>query len=142
MLVGTSRRSVRGITLIELMITVAIVGILTAIAYPNYRQYVLRGNRTEAKTAMMQASQDLEKCFTRYGRYNHDDCLAFGRLRAGVNSAGDRYQLSFAAVDDPTVEYSIQAQPRAAQAQDVCGTLTLDQTGRRGDSINDAAKCW
>jgi type IV pilus assembly protein PilE len=134
-----------GMSLIELMIVVAIVGILSAIAYPNYRQYVIRGNRTDAKTAMMQAAQGLEKCFTRFGRYNSDDCTAYSDLdaEAGVRSPNGKYQLTLALVTDPEVEFSIEAAPLDAQTSDTkCGTLSLDQTGRRGANGTDPTTCW
>ena len=67
-----------GITLLELMIVVTIVGILAAIAYPSYRQQVIRSTRTEAKVALQQSAQALEKCFTRYMAYNHASCPADG----------------------------------------------------------------
>lgn len=139
------RHKQMGMSLIELMIVVAIVGILSAIAYPNYRQYVIRGNRTDAKTAMMQAAQGLEKCFTRFGRYNSVDCTAYGALRAagGVRSPNGKYQLTLAVVADPEVEFSIQAAPLEGQVADTkCGTLSLDQTGRRGASGSQPLTCW
>ncbi|MFC4312107.1 type IV pilin protein [Steroidobacter flavus] len=134
-----------GMSLIELMIVVAIVGILAAIAYPSYRQYVVRGNRTEAKTAIMQASQAMEKCFTRFGVYNSAQCATYNNLRAaaGVVTEGGRYRLTFAQIND--VQFTIQAAPLGAQATDdrACGTLTLDQTNQRAASATtDTKKCW
>jgi type IV pilus assembly protein PilE len=138
-----NRLKQRGFTLIELMIVVAIIGILSAIAYPSYRQYVMRGNRTEAKTALMQASQALEKCFTRFGRYDSDQCTAYGNLVAGMNTETGKYRVTLGEVADPAVEFLLSAAPQAGQAQDTtCGTLTMDQTNRRGSAAADVTKCW
>ena len=58
-----------GFTLIELMITVAIIAILAGIAYPSYLSQVRRSNRTEARTALLQAQVAQEKFFLQYNRY-------------------------------------------------------------------------
>ena len=63
-------RKQRGVTLMELMTVVAIIGILTSIAYPSYRAQVRRSNRTEARVALEQTAGALEKCYTRYMAYN------------------------------------------------------------------------
>lgn len=133
-----------GLTLIELMVVMVIVGILAAIAYPSYREYVMRGNRTEAKTAMMQAAQALEKCFTRFGAYDNGNCTTYNQLNAAAGRLTDtgKYLLSFEDVDD--VSFVIQAVPQDGQAQDTdCGTLKLDQTGKREAKEGaDVSKCW
>lgn len=135
-----------GMTLIELMIVVAIIGILSAIAYPSYRQYVMRSNRTEAKTAMMQASQALEKCFTRFGVYNNGNCTPFVSMNVlaanGPVTETGKYRLSFSLIND--VEYTIQAVPQDGQAQDTkCGTLSIDQSNRRtASATTDTKVCW
>jgi type IV pilus assembly protein PilE len=130
-----------GMTLIELMIVVAIVGILAAIAYPSYREYVIRGNRTEAKTAMMQASQALEKCFTRFGAYNNAGCAAANEIGAedGKLTETGKYRLSFADIDDTT--FTLRATPQGGQTRDTCGNLQLDQAGRR-EAGADVRTCW
>jgi type IV pilus assembly protein PilE len=142
MLVGTSRRHARGITLLELMIVVAIVGILSAIAYPNYRQHVLRGNRTEAKAAMMQAAQALEKCFTRFGAYNNASCVEHTRVNAGRLTETGKYLLSFQAPATATT-FTLQAVPQSGQVADTaCGTLTIDQANTRSATGSNPTRCW
>jgi type IV pilus assembly protein PilE len=136
------RRKQLGITLIELMVVVLIVGILSAIAYPSYRQSVLKSNRTEAKVAMMQMAQALEKCFTRFGEYNNPGCATFASVPAdGRPTEGGNYRLSFAAIDD--VSFTIRATPQGGQAADtVCGNLQLDQSGKRESGARDLKTCW
>src|SRR6185369_10407130 len=63
-------RRQRGVTLMELMVVMVIIGILAAIAYPSYRAQVRRSNRTEARVALEQTAGALEKCYTRYMAYN------------------------------------------------------------------------
>ena len=54
----------KGFTLIEVMIVVAIIGILSAIAYPSYTEYIARGHRADARAGLLQAQQWLERAAT------------------------------------------------------------------------------
>ena len=125
----------KGITLIELMVVVVIVAILAAVAYPSYRQQVMRTHRTDAKVALEQASQAMERCFTR--AHSYADCDA-----PAPASPNLRYAIAF--VGNPTTTtYRLAATPQGAQADDICGTLTLDHRGARGQAENaTAAQCW
>ena len=62
-------RRMRGITLLELMIVVVIVGILTAIAYPNYREFAARAKRTEAMALLLEIATNQERFYLQYNRY-------------------------------------------------------------------------
>jgi type IV pilus assembly protein PilE len=66
----------RGFTLIEVMIVVAIIGVLASIAIPSYQQYVMRGNRAEAKNALLALAQRLEQNYTLSGSYATDQAAA------------------------------------------------------------------
>ena len=138
------RRKNSGVTLVELMITVGIVGILAAIAYPSYQRQVMRGGRADGKAELMEASQELEKCYTRFGRYNDANCLTYTTLNTtGRSSERGRYTVRLAAGTTRNA-YSLQAAPQNGQANDsLCGTLTLDQTGQRGFAAGGTlAECW
>jgi type IV pilus assembly protein PilE len=130
----------RGFTLIELMTVVAIVGILAAIAYPNYMEYVRKGKRTDAKTALLETTQTLERCFTQYSAYNNANCpVANGGT---VNSAEGLYTVG---VVSAATTYTLTATPVAgrAQAGDAkCATLTLTHLGVKGATGTAAAECW
>lgn len=139
------RHRMSGVTLIELMIVMVIVGILTAIAYPSYRQQVLKSGRVEAKRTLMEAAQSLEKCFTRFGVYNstNANCPALTNLRVGgVASEEGRYLVTTNVLTATT--YTLQAIPQGEQADDLkCGTLTLDSVNTRDKSGTDTIRnCW
>lgn len=138
------RRRQVGITLVELLVTVGIVGILAAIAYPSYRQYALRGNRTEAKAELMEVAQELEKCYTRFGSYISADCNTYKDLTDGTPrpSEGRRYLISVDPGRTTRDTYFLLATPQEGQAQDSCGILTLDEIGTRGSETPDDARCW
>jgi len=135
-------RTARGFTLIELMIAIAILAIILGIAIPSYTQYVLKSGRAEAKGLLLNASQTLERCYTRYSAYNDDDCP----LQPGDTpmSTNDKYQL---AVEADAQTFTLTADPKGSQTNDTdCGGFTLDHTGRRGAKGGfDASvidECW
>ncbi len=140
-----SRTQSAGMTLVELLIAVAIVGILAAIAYPSYQAQVRRSARTDAKAELLEAAQDLEKCFTRYGAYNSPNCNAYTRINTNNRlSENGKYRITFQNVQDPAIEYTMQASLVFGQPPDPeCGFLTLDQSGQRNSSGNAPMnRCW
>jgi type IV pilus assembly protein PilE len=128
-----------GVTLIELLLVVSIVGILAAIAYPNYRAHVMRATRTEAKVALQQSAQALEKCFTRYMSYMDANCPSNATLNR--TTADGHYAISVARTANT---FTLTAAPAAGQVGDTeCGSFLLDEVGRQtitGTGV--ATTCW
>lgn len=131
-----------GITLIELMIVVAIVGILAAIAYPSYQNHVLRSNRVTASACLVELAQFMERTYTQNMRYNPDG-FSFPTLGCQIDTA-NRYD--YALTNHAARSYTVSAAPHGPQSGDDCGTLTLTQSGQKGAAGGSVPatvqKCW
>ena len=127
----------KGFTLIELMIVVAIVGIISSIAFTMYRDNVIASKRTEGRSALQQAAGTLEKCRSLYGSYNHANCNY-----ADFASESNLYNITGALAAS---SFTLTATPVAGQSQASdadCTTLTLTNTGVKGATGADTSDCW
>lgn len=132
-----------GFTLIELMIAVAIVGILAAIAFPAYQSQVENTRRTTAQSDLLELAQWMERRYSNGFDYRDtsstpavNPTLPFTQSPREGNTAF--YNLSFSG-DVERNSFTLQAAPTGGQSGDDCGTLTLDEAGEKGA---DEANCW
>ncbi|MGY4490692.1 type IV pilin protein [Pseudomonas sp. TE3610] len=129
------RKTTRGFTLIELMVVVAIVGILAAIAYPSYINHVRKTHRLEIAELLSETAQNLERFYSKTGSYLD------GATTFTPPASNAWYTVSF--TNRAATTYTLSAVPVASSmmAADSCGTLTLDNTGAR-TSAGTVATCW
>jgi type IV pilus assembly protein PilE len=136
-----------GFTLIELMIAVAIVGILAAIAYPSYSEYVRRGNRAEAKTALLEDAQFIERNYTEANVYDKDklgSALALP-ITAAPRTGTALYNITATTLTAKT--FTLTATPVTGQsmAGDKCANFTLNHLGQKalsGSPTASSQDCW
>lgn len=120
-----------GFTLTELMITVAIIGIIAAIAYPSYQDSVRKTRRAIAQADLIELASFMERTFTESNSY----------ASAALPSLGtEQYNLGFESGEPTATTFVIEATPTGAQASDTCGTLSISNTGVQG--ATGTGNCW
>ena len=133
-------RRMRGITLLELMIVVVIVGFLAAVAYPNYKQFSDRAKRNEAKAALLQIASQQERHYLDNNTYTCDMTdLGFGAAN-GVKTDSQAYTVDVTACTAQT--YTAQAVYGLGGAEaGKCGTFFIDAVGNK-TSLPAGSTCW
>ena len=132
-------RSLRGFTLIELMIVLAIVGILSAIAFPSYTRYVAKGKRAEARAALLESAQYMERQYSAQNAYSGTLPTRLRQVPVAPSTAN--YSLTVSAT---VSAYTLTATPVNAMVGDACGALVLNNAGqksRTGTAMSDS-ECW
>jgi type IV pilus assembly protein PilE len=148
---GMTRSRERGVTLLELMAVVVILGILASIAIPSYRSYLLRTQRTDATAALLRIAAAQEKFYLQNNTYASNDLLD-DAPPTGLGISGtehDYYTLSIGAGGNLTLGFTATAIQKAGgpQAKDKdCKSFTINQAGTRSainqSDADNTAGCW
>ncbi|MEE4163641.1 MAG: type IV pilin protein [Woeseiaceae bacterium] len=129
----------RGVTLLELMIVVVVIGILAAVAYPNYRDAAARAKRSEARAALLQIATQQERLYLQNNSYT-TDMSRLGFANAGCNLTGsDTYSVCVTAADANNWT-AVATYQRADAEAGKCNTFQLDGRGVRTSAPYD--DCW
>ncbi len=141
---GPGRRS-RGVTLLELLIVVVMIGLLGTIAVPSYRQYSMRAQRTEAKTALLRLATNQERFYLQNNTYT-DNLVALG-FPAGVSDKGV-YTLAVPVADTDTYRATAVPTPGGGlngvgMSADVdCALFSINAQGVRAAAPDPKTRCW
>ncbi len=136
----------KGFTLIELMIVVAVIGILSAIAWPSYQNYVRRSERSKAQQLMLEISNKEQQYIVDARTYT--DTVGTGGLNianhegwtCAATCTNARYTVSVALTAGPPPGFTITAAPTTLQAND--GTMQLFSTGSKTRLVSGVDKGW
>jgi type IV pilus assembly protein PilE len=148
---GLRKLKAAGFTLIELVIVVAIIGILAAIAYPSYQDSVRKSRRADAKAALLELAHFMERNYTAANRYDKDasgsdiNTAAFPYTQTPREGTSKSYDLSLSAVAQNSFTLSATPISGSGQTADPCKTLSLASTGAKSVSNNatlSATECW
>jgi type IV pilus assembly protein PilE len=134
-----------GVTLLELMVVVVVIGTLSAIAIPSYRGYSMRAQRTEAKSALLQLAANQERFYLQNNTYTTDlTALGFigGKTENGVYTlaVGAASPTTFTASATPTTGGGANGVDQTKDTD--CATFTIDAQGRTAATPDPAGNCW
>jgi len=134
----------KGFSLIELIMAVAVVGILARIAYPSYVTYVLKSHRSEAINGLLELASREVRYYTTKNTYQ-TSMLQLGYSAdpypvASATSSSHYYDVSVASVS--ATGFTLKAVPVGNQVNDTCGTYTYTDLGVKGIGSGTVSDCW
>ncbi len=143
-----SLRHMAGVTLLELMAVVTIIGVLGMIAIPSYRQYTMRAQRTEAKTALLQLAANEERFYLQNRRYG-----TVAEMQAAnypVASENGVYTIAIATTNGLAVDYTATATPASGggtngvdmSADTECQSFSINSQGAKTATPDTNQRCW
>ena len=149
------RKEQSGFTLMELMITVTIMGVLSAIVYPSYVKSVQKGKRADAKVELLHIAQLQESYFAQNMSYA-DNLIRLGLSANTIDSKYNEYRITIAdrmpsdcdgQSTSPCLSYRVDAIPSGSQIHDTeCAKFTLSSSGKKGAGVSASPsqirKCW
>ncbi len=127
----------RGVTLMELMIVVVILGILTAVAFPNYQEFTARAKRTEAKSLLLEIASNQERFYLNANRFG--SLADLGYADPLVTESGN-YTIAIAAPDASNYT-AVATYNHGGTERDRCTTFTIDGRGNKTSS-GTLGNCW
>jgi len=133
------RKTMRGVTLLELMIVVVIIATLTVIAYPNYRQYLARAKRTEAKAALLQIATNQERFYLQNSQFTTDMTQLGFPVAGNFLSDSESYIVNVGAASASDFTATATFQDGGDEATK-CLTFQID--GRGAKTSAPLADCW
>lgn len=131
-----SNKNQKAFTLIELMITVAIIAILAVIAIPSYKRYIVISHRTDAQAAMLSLAQYLESKYN--ASFSYPEASSIPTSLTAPTNISAFYTISVNTIAGSQT-YTITATPKSTQNDSLCGTLTLKEDGTKSPITSG---CW
>jgi type IV pilus assembly protein PilE len=140
-------RPARGFTLIELMVTVAVVAILAAIALPSYLEQIARSKRSDVQTVLMEDADYMQRYYAANNTYLAANGVTptLPATQSPKSGAGANYTITIDAAPKTTATtFSLTATPAGSMVNDKCGSFTYDNIGTKGvtGAGQTPATCW